>query len=70
MYDTLGLDWDSQVLFAAQDLQANVCLHTDSFAGRKNMEHKVRNVRVRNRAGVSLLDQGEMQFRYDAGELV
>ena len=29
---------------------------TFPFAGRKNMEHEVRNVRVRNRVGVSLLD--------------
>ncbi len=42
--------------FVAQDRQANGCLHTNSFAGRKNMEHEMRNVRVRNRVGVSLLD--------------
>jgi hypothetical protein len=42
--------------FVAQDRQANGCLHTNSFAGCKNMEHEVRNVRVRNRVGVSLLD--------------
>ena len=35
--------------FVAQDRQANGCLHTNSFAGRKNMEHEMRNVRVRNR---------------------
>ena len=29
-------------------------LATNSFAGRKNMEHEMRNVRVRNRVGVSL----------------
>jgi hypothetical protein len=29
--------------FVAQDRQANGCLHTDSFAGRKDMEHEVRN---------------------------
>ena len=46
--------------FDAQDRQANGCLHTNSFAGRKNMEHEVRNVRVRNRAGVSLLDKKMM----------
>ncbi len=38
-------------LYVAQDRQANVCLHAYSFAGRKNMEHEVRNVRVRNREG-------------------
>ncbi len=43
-------------LFVAQDRQANGCLHTNSFAGCKNMEREVRNVRVRNRVGVSLLD--------------
>ena len=42
--------------FAAQDRQANGCLHTNSFAGRKDMEHKVRNVCVQNRVGISLLD--------------
>jgi hypothetical protein len=36
-------------------------LHTNSFAGRKNMEHEMRNVRVRNRVGVSLLDCSESQ---------
>ena len=30
----------SDILFyVAQDRQANGCLHTNSFAGRKNMEH-------------------------------
>ncbi len=43
-------------IFVAQDRQANGCLHTNSCAGCKNMEHEVRNVRVRNRVGVSLLD--------------
>ena len=42
--------------FVAQDRQANGCLHTNSFAGRKDMEHEVRNVCVQNRVGVSLLD--------------
>ncbi len=44
----------------AQDRQANACLHANSFAGRKNMEHEVRNVRVRNRVGefLPLLDLG------------
>ena len=52
--------------FVAQDRQANGCLHTNSFAGRKNMEHEVRNVRVRNRVGVSLLDglQALRKFYY------
>ena len=45
-----------RLLSVAQDRQANGCLHTNSFAGCKNMEHEVRNVRVRNRVGVSLLD--------------
>lgn len=36
----------------AQDRQAKSCLHETSFAGRKNMEHEVRNVRVRYRVGV------------------
>ena len=40
--------------FVAQDRQANGCLHTNSFAGRKDMEHEVRNVCVQNRVGVSL----------------
>ena len=26
------------------------------FTGRKNMEHKVRNVRMRDREGINLLD--------------
>ncbi len=43
-------------VFVAKDLQVNACLHANSFADRKNMEHEARNVRLRNRAGVSLLD--------------
>ncbi len=43
-------------LFDAQDRQAELCLHIAPFAGRKNMKHEVRNVRERNRVGVSLLD--------------
>ncbi len=43
-------------LFVAQDRQANGCLHTNSFDGRKDMEHKVRNVCVQNRVGIILLD--------------
>ena len=55
-----------QGCFAAQDRQANGCLHTNSSAGRKDMEHEVRNVRVRNRVGVSLLDlKGENQYIQD-----
>ena len=46
----------SGAFLVAQDRQGNGCLHTNSFAGCKNMEHEVRNVRVRNRVGVSLLD--------------
>ena len=29
------------------------CLHGQTFAGRKNMEHEVRNVRLRYRVGGS-----------------
>ncbi len=47
-------------LFVAQDRQANGCLHTNSFAGRKDMEHEVRNVCVQNRVGVSLLDRPQV----------
>ncbi len=52
----LQMSVNLELFFVAQDRQANGCLHTNSFAGRKNMEHEVRNVRVRNRVGVSLLD--------------
>ena len=47
---------EASALFVAQDRQADTCLHVNPFAGRKNMEHEVRNVRVRNRVVVSLLD--------------
>ncbi len=47
---------DVRRFFVAQDRQANGCLHTNSFVGRKDMEHEVRNVCVQNRVGVSLLD--------------
>ena len=52
---SLLLKRESEMLsfFDAQDRQANGCLHTDSFAGRKDMEHEVRNVCVHNRVGVS-----------------
>jgi hypothetical protein len=45
-----------RVFSIAQDRQLNGCLHTNSFAGRKEMEHEVLNVCVKNRAGVNLLD--------------
>ena len=51
----VGSDLSVRLFFVAQDRQADTCLHVNPFAGRKNMEHEVRNVRVRNRVGVILL---------------
>ncbi len=42
--------------FEAQDRQADACLHADPFAGRKNMEHEVRNVRSAKSGRGSLPD--------------
>ena len=42
--------------FVAQARHVVSCLHEMLYVGRKNMEYEVRNVRVRNRVGVSLLD--------------
>ena len=42
--------------FEAQDRQADACLHADPFAGHKNMEHEVRNVRSAKSGRGSLPD--------------
>ncbi len=57
------------LLFIAKDRQADACLHANPFAGRKDMEREVRNVRMLNRAGISLSDLVSFQKQYSRAQL-